>query len=135
LVEGGGVEGCAVASVPVVSSERFEMRVPAELMVRVDAARGFESRASFVKRALEAALDVAPEPYALEAERQAVRAAVAAGAEGVRVEAGSVVPEPKPIPGVRRGSSVESDADAKARAEFQRARDAKQAAMNKAKGL
>lgn len=37
-------------------SGRFEMRVPDELLKRLDAARGFEARASFVKRALESAL-------------------------------------------------------------------------------
>lgn len=38
-------------------SERFEMRVPGELMKRLDEARGYEARASFVKRALESALE------------------------------------------------------------------------------
>jgi hypothetical protein len=39
-----------------MSSERFEMRVPKDLLERVDAARGHESRASFVKRAIAAVL-------------------------------------------------------------------------------
>lgn len=46
-----------VRTVPDMSSERFEMRVPCELLARVDAARGHEPRASFVKRAVEAFLD------------------------------------------------------------------------------
>jgi hypothetical protein len=37
-------------------SARFEMRVSDELLARLDAARGHEPRASFVRRALERAL-------------------------------------------------------------------------------
>jgi predicted transcriptional regulator len=74
-----------------MASERFEMRVPDELMARVDAERGHEKRASFIKRAVEAFLS--PESYAFEGERQVVREAVAAGAQGVRVEVGSIMPE------------------------------------------
>lgn len=73
------------------------MRVPEALLLRVDAARGHESRASFFRRAAVEKLngrEILPgrEPYPFEAERQAVRAAVAAGVESVRVEAGSIVP-------------------------------------------
>ncbi len=34
-------------------SERFEMRIPTSLLESLDRARGHESRASFIKRALE----------------------------------------------------------------------------------
>jgi uncharacterized membrane-anchored protein len=41
----------------MAATERFEMRVPVQLLERVDEARGRESRASYVKRAVEAALE------------------------------------------------------------------------------
>jgi hypothetical protein len=77
-----------------MESERFEMRVPKALLDRVDASRGHESRASFFRRAAVEKLNGGrtDPPYPFEAERQAVRAAVAAGVESVRVEAGSIVP-------------------------------------------
>ena len=53
-------------------SERFEMRVPTDLMERVDQARGYEPRASFVKRAVEAALG-GPEPHRPAAPRAPTR--------------------------------------------------------------
>jgi hypothetical protein len=45
-------------------SERFEMRVSAELLAKIDEARGPLPRATWVKRVVEAALEPAklPEP-------------------------------------------------------------------------
>lgn len=58
-------------------SERFEMRVPEDLLSRLDAARGHEPRASFVKRALVEMLDVEPlTPVAAAAAREAYESPV-----------------------------------------------------------
>jgi hypothetical protein len=47
-----------VRTLPYMAEDRFEMRVPPGLLGRLDEARGHESRASFVRRALERALAV-----------------------------------------------------------------------------
>lgn len=43
-------------TLPYMASERFEMRVPKDLLERIDAERGHEKRASWIKRTLESAL-------------------------------------------------------------------------------
>jgi len=112
------------------------MRVPVELLRRLDVARGHEPRASFVKRALLEKLDggptfvvdasvvaaARPEPYGLRFSPEEERAHVEAQRREV---ARQLVPD---RPG--RMSSDEA-----ARRELEAARAARQAAMNKAKGL
>lgn len=76
-------------------SARFELRLPHELVELLDAVRGFESRASFMRRALERALEAessgsapVPSPAGREAETEAAherpdaRAAASLGASG-----------------------------------------------------
>jgi metal-responsive CopG/Arc/MetJ family transcriptional regulator len=44
-----------------MASHRLEITVPSDLLTQLDKARGFESRASFVRRALESALSIRSE--------------------------------------------------------------------------
>lgn len=98
-----------------MSSVRFEMRVPEGLLERLDAARGFESRASFVKRALEKALGEA---------------------DGHESPASSRAPvEPSPRAMVVPDTPGRMSSDEAARRALAEARGARQRALNKAKGL
>lgn len=101
-------------------TKRLEITVSDEMLTRLDAARGHEPRASFVKRALESALDETPRsPEVLKALRDSWDSP----ALEEQFVADDLPAKPKPIPGVRRGSSVESDGMRRQRL------------MNKAKGL
>ena len=66
---------------------RLELRITDELLAQIDAARGDVSRTRWVERALERALGEASSPV--------------------------VQPPPKPVPGVKRASSLAMERQAK----------------------
>jgi hypothetical protein len=117
-------------------SVRFEMRVDEALMARVDRARGDdETRAAWIKRAIEIVLDIRPGQVVRrqvpEAERIVKDAAVAAN---------RAIPRRAPAADgvghfVFPASALvnESEAEREARAEVQRAIGARQAKLNAAK--
>lgn len=103
-----------------MTARRIEITVCEGTWDALNVARGHEPRASFVKRALESALDETPRsPEVLKALRDSWDSP----ALEEQFVADDLPAKPKPIPGVRRGSSVESDGMRRQRL------------MNKAKGL
>lgn len=84
-----------------MESERFEMRVPRVLLLRVDEARGHESRASFFRRAAVEKLNGS------EILRGGVAAfPVSRTAESAYTQAEVVEALPGPVPGLQTAASL-----------------------------
>lgn len=78
-------------------TERIEITVSDEMFARLEAARGHEPRASFIKRALETALEAAPQ-YArkpIAAKNFETPAAAPTIPESPRLDKGTFTPRPK----------------------------------------